>query len=895
MPVSQLLNPKATIKKNTTNDIPFAPQQPVINSYYATSTASQTVINYGFSIQTTGVSANTDIFWLFVDGKKLDLGASNDYQFTSVAADGSSSQVTLNLGLAAGLNIQAFKLGLKKESEFGMDNRFVQNYTYQAAINQPFVSQTDNIMVATATGGTPASGFFYSSISGRSAMVDLSKDLKPRFGVDRIATTDLSRVVNEFGPNGEPVYTVPSDSFNQIRFVGGGWNQVNANSGNYIASTSTTDYIEVTFYGTGLNLNVNLLAAAYNFSYAINGGSSTSSYSLTANAFTATRNYNNNNVIPMLTSTQMTLGINTVKITQSAAGGMNIYALELLHQPSGNNISINPGVSYSSGKQVTTSAQTLASYSAPVTGTRGGRVVVYQTSAGALATSFNAAATSSSTLASTNHSNEEIVRKYGYNEFGAGRTDDFSYYALTGLNAAFTLEDGTTSLAGFAATRDDLSNTVFANGNAQWLVFTFVGTGVDIVELDTATTIDSHTFILDGTSLGSVTNGFTELTKRPIASGLAYGTHTLKILRNAAVTPLRIFEFVVYQPLTPTLPAGAIQLGSYNVLANYVANTTTDNLFIAQGTLRKTALREENYIGTGWQFAADTNNYSQLHILQTITVGDSTKFTFFGTGFEFRWMSLTNSATNVSVNVDGATNYTVSNSSPTNGVGWTGSLTTSVYGGGSVAFTASTGVLNQVTAASGGADCGLQISGMTLGTHTITLTWTSGGSAMRVNWFDIITPIHSLKLSNTFTTQLGSVGMSDDRSISPLKNVSNKKVRARVGGAITTASVSTAAGTYVPMPEMNLVINLQNAGYIQASFSGHLSTSAGAEVTVAFFIDGKQYGPGNASNAGAGANEDPAISLTDIMPLSAGIHTIAVYWSGASSLDSFRTFNVIEL
>lgn len=124
MPITKAINSKANVKQSTNQDYPYAGQQPVINSYYGVSTAAQTVINLGFLVDT----AFSDIFFLFVDGKKLTLGSTSDYTFTSVASDGTSSQVTLTSPLVAGLNIQAFKMGLKKEVEFGVDNRFITLY-----------------------------------------------------------------------------------------------------------------------------------------------------------------------------------------------------------------------------------------------------------------------------------------------------------------------------------------------------------------------------------------------------------------------------------------------------------------------------------------------------------------------------------------------------------------------------------------------------------------------------------------------------------------------------------------------------------------------------------------------------------------------------------------------
>jgi hypothetical protein len=112
MAITQKLNSKANVKKFTNQDIPFAPQKPVLAYYQAISTASQTIINLSFSIDTVN---NLNSMIITVDGKALTIGATNDYTFTSIDSFGFSSQITLNQTLVAGLNIQAWKLGFKDE------------------------------------------------------------------------------------------------------------------------------------------------------------------------------------------------------------------------------------------------------------------------------------------------------------------------------------------------------------------------------------------------------------------------------------------------------------------------------------------------------------------------------------------------------------------------------------------------------------------------------------------------------------------------------------------------------------------------------------------------------------------------------------------------------------
>ena len=112
MAILQKLNSKANIRKTSGGDLPYQTSYPVIARYEADSTASQTLINMTFSVD----QANKESFQLFIDGKLLREGSSNDFTFTSIQADNTSSQITLNAPIDANLNIVAIKLGLRVDS-----------------------------------------------------------------------------------------------------------------------------------------------------------------------------------------------------------------------------------------------------------------------------------------------------------------------------------------------------------------------------------------------------------------------------------------------------------------------------------------------------------------------------------------------------------------------------------------------------------------------------------------------------------------------------------------------------------------------------------------------------------------------------------------------------------
>jgi hypothetical protein len=857
------VNSKANVKQFTTNDLPFAPQQPVINSYYAVSTAGQTSIaSLGFSIDTVN---NPDVFFLFVDGKKLRLGSTADYTFAAVAADGTSSSISLNQTLPAGLNIQAYKLGLKPEIQFQMDNRFTQLYANQTAGFQGFVSQTDNIIVATSSSGTPPSGQFYSSITGRASMVDLSQDLKPRFGIERSTVQAIQQVQNEFGPNGERIWSTPNDTFGQIRFVGQ-WVSSDDNNGPRPQSngSNTTDFMEVTFYGTGLNLNLNTFSG-FTAVYAVDGGSESSVPNLsTLNGILNGRDYATNTIVPIVSG--LTLGIHTVKIRSTTAGNtLNPYGVEIINQnitPA--NVSVNPGTSYIAGQKLVSSSQLLQSYASPVTGTTGGRVLVYQNASGSIGTAFTATATSPSYYNSASHANEEVVRVYHWREFGAGRSDDFSTLTGSARITGFTLDDGTTTMTGTTNTVADLGggssqNGVFSNATNDYLTFTFVGTGVDLAYVSQATVASTYSIILDGTTIQSGITGLTQNKTLKIASGLPYGTHTVKLLcTTLSGAALQVWQWIVYQPKTPILPAGAVQLGTYNVMANYVASSTVTGdpgTGVSQGTLYKCNLREVLPTGTGWSIVQNAS-IRQGFFLETATSSDAFSYTFFGTGVELTGQYSSTQPT-TTVQIDGSA-YTGSATLSGSGGSWTPGTSTWVFG------------------TTGG---GLQISGLTLGLHTIKLTKANATDIIAMTGVHVVTPIHSVRsnlyanLQNTLT--VGSNAISDDRKITPVKDaLSATKAWAQAVGIISAPSVTST--TLVPLPDMSCTVKT-SGGPLQISYAiSFFSSVAGGSVDFGVYVDGVLVN--TVSTQGAVASTNAAASTTFNVPVSAGTHKVDVYW-----------------
>jgi hypothetical protein len=891
MSLTQNLNAKANVKKGTGNDLPFSPQQPVIASFTGVSTLNQTVINLGFSIQAAvngSTTAFTDIFFLFIDGKYMTVSA--DFTFTAVATDGTSSQITMNAAIpAAGLNIRAFKLGLKSEIQFGMDNRFVQLYAAQGAGFQPFVSQTDAVSAASTTAGAPIAGTFYSSIIGRSSMVDLSQDLKPRLGIERLMTQYIYQILSEAGPNSDPIWGSTGDIFNQIRFVGQ-WSNFLSIAGQGIASSaSLTDYMEVTFYGTGLNLLTNVDIANRDIRVSVDGGSEGSNITLSGSGVLAARNYSVN--APIVAISGLSLGVHTVKLRNNNAAGIGMFGFEIVNQVSAgsNLVSVTPGVAYSQGQKLVLASQSTLAYNAALVGTTGGRVLEYISSSGVRSQAFTQNATSPSYLTAASHANEELVKSYFFREFSASRGDDFLNNSTTAK--AFTLDDGTTTLSSIQGVASvfngrDAMNT---GGSPAAIMFTFVGTGLDIVRSDVVNGgSDTYAFYIDGVSIfNAAAAGSTIWRTQKIASGLPYGTHTFEIRKISASTyDIAVAQFIVYQPKKPALPSGAIEIGDFNIMANYSPNTTAGAEFISGGVLRKASTRELTYVGS-WSATIEvgtgtTNAAVAGWIINGSTSGNYVQYTFFGTGVELRFGIPGTTAGNYTVSIDGSSNLT--------GLG----ATTSFYGG-VTSFSATTGVVVTNTANNYGS--GVSITGLTLGLHTVKFAYNSG-SAMPIEAFDIITPVHSVK-ANLYgdleaASSIGSCAISDNRKFTPIKDpVPTTKAWAQAIGI--TVNPSTSSTSPIPMPDMSAVVKT-NGGPLRLSFSAQVENTGLNQIFWQFYVDGLPVGVLKNIRAPQSAY---GCLISDVLkiPASAGTHKVDVFWyvgAGTVTADSTSRTLVVE-
>ena len=626
-------------------------------------------------------------------------------------------------------------------------------------------------MTATTDTGTPVDGKFHSEIQGRAPMLDLAKYPTGRFGVERIPTGTLSSVSGESGPLGQTVYR-QGDS--RIRYYGSAFNTSDQNG--FYVTLQADAVIEVTFYGTGLNVllwysNVSRTALA-----SVDGGAEGSNIVNGTSTVLNGRNYSIN--VPQNAVSGLPLGIHTVKIRSSGSTNV-VHGFEILNEST--TIAIPEGSVTIEGKKHTLAAPTTTDFTtfdvetqdggSVITSTnKGGCVVTYIDTDGTIKKAINYADSAQGNVGvDVDHSNEVVVQKFNWREFGAGRADDFSTLNnQSGADKAFTLDDGTTTLVGDALQHSGGTSTgVFVN-NGGFLTLTFVGSGLDVgfVEGPAGGTLP---VTVDGSSIGSLTALDADVT-RTIVSGLPFGTHTVRF--DTSVDSNAFDSFIVYAPKKPVLTTGQTEINCFYKMADFDSSGTAGSAnanAIPAGTLTKMWAREMVYTGTWSQSGVVPHEPGGIQ-WQAAANGAICEYTFFGTGIQLHAQGA--GTTTLAIEMDGV--------ATTTGVG----IEAFSNDGGGV----------YTNTASAQDNARLDFTGLTLDAHTIKVTKT-GGSDGRFQAFHVITPTYSYKnsLLNTSTALVGSNSLETKLLI---PGATRHKIIATAG--IEGAVFSGSYAAYIP-------------------------------------------------------------------------------------------------
>jgi len=630
-------------------------------------------------------------------------------------------------------------------------------------------------MTATTVTGSPAAGKFYSAISGRAPMIDSSKKPDGKLGVERIDGVKATLIVGEIGSSGEPVYEIFGDS--RVRLIGDP-NLVNNSLGFHFENSNP---IEVTFYGTGINFIANL-SSTLTGTYSVDGGSPVAFDFSGGSGVIEQRDYPAHIVLPIASG--LTQGVHTVTI---APGLVAYYSgIEILNEsltigiPEGSITA--DGVTQTIATPTTTDLTTFDVATQDGSGvitdaTKGGCVVVYIDTDGTVKKSINYADTTQLDLTAADHSNETVVQKFNWREFGAGRADDFSTLS-SASNRAFTLDDGTTTLVcKQMVVTGSLADAMVHNSSTEFFSITFVGTGLDIAVEDNAVGGSSDWAVLvDNSSIGSLVSAGTGGNHTlSIVSGLPFGTHVVRITQNSTTYNRGFKDFIIYAPSKPALTTGQIELSCGYKTADFVANTVAGLETISQGVIRKSGSRELVYVNgttgtTDWNVSGvSPNNVGGLE-LATDRLNSQFSDTFFGTGFEFRTNNNTGFSTNVLLELDDGSGFQTLNT--TNFPG----LSSSVYGG--FSFNAGTGVASWAVSTTIGG--GLVVSDLPLANNTIRTDNQTASKTQTIHAMDIITPYYAYK-NDILNLSSELVGSNALQSKVLIPGATDKKIIATAG------------------------------------------------------------------------------------------------------------------
>lgn len=740
---------------------------------------------------------------------------------------------------------------------------------------EAIVELPDVTLPATENGGSAGdAGFTF--VKNRAPVKGVGQDLKPAFGVERVMLQDIMLLISERSPNSElSVFKPVNDKFDLVRLYGK-WETRNDGNGARLITRLSGDSIEVTFYGTGFNLlriqDSNSRPADLYIDGVLQGGGGTLFAAAGDSEVNNTNNISANAIHPIASG--LTLGIHTIRIDDQASGSLNVSGYEVLTEPSSNEITIPAGTVRFRGKSRTSvltnlsydgsaEASPFASEEGNDTGD-GGRVCIYQKEDGIIEHSVKWNDAGILTRTNADHSEEELVNEHFWREFGSGGGDDFDTLFGSTDSKAFLLDDGTTNLLGldvereFTADFDALRVTV----NADFWTINFTGTGLDVLRVDTGSFgSDSYEFIVNGVSIGEhVIGGITARRTEKIISGLPYGNHSVRMIRNAAATyAFNTMKFMVYSTKKPAIPAEAVELGSYHLMADFdgsVATSEVRTTAVQQnptGTMSKGTRREVIVRGTGFANTLDINS-SRGFLLGSGTANVIVEYTFFGTGIVPFW-DQTGSLRTHNVKIDGV--------NQTSGTVLTPGTTTNL-GSGNYQFASAK--IGRVA-----------FTGLTLGVHTIRIENTVGTHRYISN-FDVITPTHTSKYNGPLvirnTLRVGSESISDSRKFDTACCDINTKFRSCRTELLSIQS--PAAGADEPI-NLFLPIHLEKESIVQVNCVVHWEASPNNRTRFFIYVNGEATEGGDANaieNHSAGADKGTSFSRNIRLP--AGDHLIYV-------------------
>ena len=703
----------------------------------------------------------------------------------------------------------------------------------------------------------------FTEITNRALVLDDSATLKVLGPVERIHFTKVNPVLNETATLNFRVFQLPNAD-TRFRLVG---NVSNVNNDSGVRPRLGADsFIECTFYGTGLNL-LNCVAATPDLRVTIDGGVESANIWITQISILAASN-RKQNVIQNV-ATGLSLGWHTIKV-RVVSTNWDVDGVEILNESP--TLTVTAGEAYFGGKQVGRLTSTTTGYATGITGSRGGRVVKYALN-GTISQVVTNTNPAPAYLSSANHANEEIIGNYHFKEFGTGNATDVSALDSSVTNKNAALNDGSTFLTAFdCRDNDSAAGPILSfTSNLSFAVISFIGTGLDILGI-ASDALALGDLIVDGVDVGTYLRGNASgplSGNIPIVSGLPYGSHQVRIRNNDHGAGGQFAQnFLVYGPKKPTIPTGAVELADYFVLADFAPNTLNNNISsVAQGCIKKHHSREWTYTGSWFIITGAIGDYDGGIVADTNTNGDTARYTFYGDALSLKF-SLGNTGTGT-VTLDGSTNLS--------------GFTTGLVGSGG-SFTAATGALVGDT----GLNAVLNISGLTLGLHTIVIQNTSVADLI-INSIEFHTPIHFPVLNKPdvqHTAPTGNASLNDLRKFDLVEeDLPNYAIAKGVVGTPNTTS-----NVLVWCPDMTVKIKT-NGRPIEVNFKTGVSASGSNSVYFVILVDNVRILTSNSDEHTQSFGPSAAIeniTLSEIIEVPAGVHTVSIHWRVSAGTGTLR-------
>lgn len=743
--------------------------------------------------------------------------------------------------------------------------------TLLSKLGQPYVDES-------ATISAP-----YTTVVNRAKIPDLTNDFKLITPSDRIYIQEVYQQFKESGASGQNVFSPVGDTRNLVRFIGT-WSNSISSTGMRVESSTVNDLVEITFYGTGLNLLI-YGGVSTDLRLSVDGGSYGGSSIIATNSNVLNGGLHAPYTILPVTS-GLSLGIHTVSLKVNSAAALPVAGYEVLNEST--TLRLNPGIAYKNGVKIrSTAAQTFA-YNTGVTGTRGGRMLIGVDSTGTITRAFTAVDATTKYLTNTDHTNEEMLRSFYPREFGGADSTGADFSFGSGGARRFNLDDASTTLMGSGTSGASVLavngvQSVVHDGTGDYITIYFTGTGLDISRSDdVANTTPSTTWqvYVDGVSQGYLNNvGSLAFRTEKIVSGLPYGKHTVTILRNSGAThSMGIQAFHVYQPIKPALSSDSVEIAEYCVVADYSFTASTfgttsypDYAATSQGVLGKTARREFNYAGT-WTSVA-SSGYAYGYRLTSSTVSDYVELTFMGTGVEF--LSTYTTSGSWTVKIDG--------------VAYTGAATVAT-GNGSGTWTPGT----STWAMTGTRGARLSITGLTYGKHTVRLTIAAASGALQFQGYEIITPMHMTKTVGPLVRQnvntISNATSNDLRRTFPAKAEDTVRTNKAIGFLVDP---TYASSTITPMYEMMTSFEVKDKP-VKITFSACIGGPTSFSAFVYLYVDGIPYPE---VTIRTGSQSATPFHFTTKLQLSPGWHNIVVHMNvngGTMTMDNIRRQLIVE-